>query len=43
MQSIGQLAVLGIAMTLVAALVLLPAIVQWMEDRRQAVPTQDAG
>lgn len=33
MRSIGELAVLGIGMTLVAALVLLPALVQWMEDR----------
>jgi predicted RND superfamily exporter protein len=36
MRSIGEMAVLGISMTLVAALLLLPAIVQWMEDRSGA-------
>jgi hypothetical protein len=34
LRSIGELAVLGIALTLVAALVVLPALLQWLEDRR---------
>lgn len=33
LRSIGELAVLGIALTLVAALVFLPALLQWLEDR----------
>lgn len=33
LQSIGQLAVLGIGMTLLTALIFLPAIIQWLEDR----------
>jgi hypothetical protein len=33
LRSIGELAVLGIALTLVAALVVLPALLQWLEDR----------
>jgi hypothetical protein len=37
LRSIGELAVLGIALTLVAALVVLPALLQWLEDR----PTGD--
>lgn len=36
MRSIGEMAVLGIGMTLIAALMLLPAMVQWMEDRSNA-------
>lgn len=34
LQSIGQLAVIGIGMTLVAALTFLPALIQWLEDRK---------
>jgi predicted RND superfamily exporter protein len=34
LKSIGQLAVIGIGATLVAALVFLPALLQWREDRR---------
>lgn len=33
LQSIGEMAVLGIGMTLVAALTFLPALIQWLEDR----------
>ncbi len=35
LRSIGELAVAGIGMTLVAALVFLPALLQWMEDREK--------
>ncbi len=33
LQTLGQMAVIGIGMTLVAALTFLPAIIQWLEDR----------
>jgi hypothetical protein len=33
LRSIGQLAVIGIGMTLLAALLFLPALIQWVEDR----------
>jgi len=33
LQSLGQMAVIGIGMTLVAALTFLPALIQWLEDR----------
>jgi len=33
LQSIGELAVVGIAATWVSALLFLPAVLQWMEDR----------
>ncbi len=33
LQSIGEMAVIGIGMTLVAALTFLPALIQWLEDR----------
>jgi predicted RND superfamily exporter protein len=33
LQSIGEMAVVGIGMTLVAALTFLPALIQWLEDR----------
>ena len=33
LRSIGQLAVVGIGMTLLAALVFLPSLLQWVEDR----------
>jgi hypothetical protein len=33
LRSIGQLAVVGIGMTLLAALLFLPALIQWVEDR----------
>ena len=48
LRSIGELAVLGIALTLVAALVVLPALLQWLEDRSrgaaeaEALPTREA-
>jgi len=32
LQSLGQMAVIGIGMTLVAALTFLPALIQWLED-----------
>lgn len=39
LHSIGQLAVAGIGMTLLAALVFLPALLQWQEDRRKPNPS----
>lgn len=36
--SIGWLAVIGIGMTLIAALVTLPALIQWLEKRRLVQP-----
>lgn len=33
LQSLGQMAVIGIGMTLVAALTFLPALIQWLEDK----------
>jgi predicted RND superfamily exporter protein len=33
LHSIGQLAVVGIGLTLLAALVFLPALLQWFEER----------
>ena len=33
LESIGMLAVIGIGATLVAALIFLPALLQWLEDR----------
>jgi len=33
LQSIGEMAVIGIGMTLVAALTFLPALIQWLEDK----------
>jgi len=41
LRSIGELAVIGIGMTLLAALLFLPALLQWIEDRN-AIPA-DAG
>ena len=41
LNTIGELAVVGIGTTLLAALVFLPALLQWMEDRSKqpdAVP-----
>jgi predicted RND superfamily exporter protein len=38
LHSIGLLAVIGIGTTLVAALVFLPALLQWVEDRSEASP-----
>ena len=35
LNSIGALAVVGIGTTLVAALLFLPALLQWLEDRRR--------
>ena len=32
LQSLGMMAVIGIGMTLVAALTFLPALIQWLED-----------
>jgi predicted RND superfamily exporter protein len=34
LQSLGEMAVIGIGMTLVAALTFLPALIQWLEDRK---------
>jgi predicted RND superfamily exporter protein len=39
LQSIGLLAVVGIGATLLAALVFLPALLQWIEDRGEAEPS----
>ena len=33
LESIGMLAVIGIGAILVAALIFLPALLQWLEDR----------
>ncbi|TYP95025.1 hypothetical protein LX73_0320 [Fodinibius salinus] len=33
LQSIGEIAVIGIGMTLIAALTFLPALIQWLDDR----------
>jgi hypothetical protein len=41
LRSIGELAVVGIGMTLLAALLFLPALLQWIEDQN-AIPA-DAG
>ncbi len=38
LRSIGELAVAGIGATLLAALVFLPALLQWLEDRRALRP-----
>jgi len=43
LRSIGELAVLGIALTLVAALVVLPALLQWLEDRHTGDDAPAAG
>ena len=40
LQSIGLLAVTGIGATLLAALVFLPALLQWVEDRASHQPAQ---
>ena len=34
LQSLGEMAVIGIGMTLVAAITFLPALIQWLEDRK---------
>jgi predicted RND superfamily exporter protein len=34
LQTIGELAVLGIGLTLIAALIFLPALLQWLESRK---------
>lgn len=36
LRSLGETAALGIGMTLVTAVVFLPALIQWMEDRKAA-------
>ena len=36
LNSIGSLAVVGIGMTLLSAVVFLPALLQWIEDRSTA-------
>ncbi len=41
LRSIGQLAVLGIGMTLLTALIFLPAIIQWLEDRNMIIYAED--
>ncbi len=41
LRSIGQLAVIGIGMTLLTALIFLPAIIQWLEDRNMIVYAED--
>ena len=38
--TIGQLAVIGIGATLVAALLFLPALLQWLENRSAKTPTE---
>jgi predicted RND superfamily exporter protein len=37
LRTIGELAVLGIGLTLIAALIFLPALLQWLEDRKKGV------
>jgi hypothetical protein len=39
LRSIGELAVVGIGMTLLAAVVFLPALLQWVEDRWVSTPS----
>ena len=39
LRSIGELAVVGIGMTLLAAVVFLPALLQWVEDRSVSTPS----
>ena len=38
LRTIGELAVVGIGMTLVAALIFLPALLQWIENRGPSIP-----
>jgi predicted RND superfamily exporter protein len=38
LDSIGQLAVIGVGSTLIAALTFLPGLLQWLEDRAEARP-----
>jgi hypothetical protein len=33
LQSLGEMAFIGIGMTLIAALSFLPALIQWLEDK----------
>ena len=40
LNTIGALAVVGIGTTLLAALFFLPALLQWLEDRRAATQPQ---
>jgi predicted RND superfamily exporter protein len=41
LRSIGILAVVGIGATLLSAIVFLPALLQWLEDRNATPPRQD--
>jgi len=41
LRSIGELAVVGIGTTLLAALVFLPALIQWLEDREKRRPAPE--
>jgi len=41
LRSIGELAVVGIGMTLLAAVVFLPALLQWFEDQPASAPISD--
>ncbi len=41
LHTIGQLAVIGIGATLLSALLFLPALLQWFEDRQVATPAGD--
>ena len=40
LRSIGQLALIGIGTTLLAALLFLPALLQWFEDRKPSAPSE---
>jgi predicted RND superfamily exporter protein len=40
--SIGKLAVIGISATMIAAIILLPALLQWLEDRG-SLPVESSG
>ena len=42
LESIGQLAVVGIGSTLIAAVVFLPALLQWLEDRNLTPKSSEA-
>jgi predicted RND superfamily exporter protein len=42
LRSIGALAVVGIGTTLASALIFLPALLQWLEDRQTESATEAA-
>ena len=42
LNTIGELAVIGIGTTLLSSLLFLPALIQWMEDRQPNPPAEEA-